>query len=254
MSVPPATPDPIAAGIALFNKVWPKLEHDIGLKKLCFPKHVVWLNGAPGSGKGTNTPVLMKALKITAPPVVTSDLLTTPECQATKARGALVDDALVADLLFKKLLEPQYQEGVMIDGFPRTRVQAECVVLFRDKVLELNKKYAGTALASHFPASAFRFVVLHVTEQLAVERQLKRGRAVITANEQVKATGQGQIQELRPTDVDPVAAAKRYKVFCEATIAAIEDVEHAMEYHLIDATGDIPTVHKNICDEFKDIS
>jgi adenylate kinase len=249
MSTPAA--DPITEGAALFNAVWAKLVKDIGLDKLCFPKHVVWLNGAPGAGKGTNTPVLMRELKITAQPVVTSDLLTSPECQAIKASGGLVDDTTVAGLLFKKLLEPQYRDGVMIDGFPRTRVQAECVRLFRDRLAELSKNNAGTPRAKDFPAAVFRFVVLQVTEQQAVERQLKRGREVIAANEQVKATGKGQIQDLRPTDTDPAAAAKRYRVFCDATVAALESMKGVMNYHLIDATGDIPTVQGKIVSEFR---
>jgi adenylate kinase len=242
--------DPVAAGAALFTAVWSDLERDIGLDKLCFPKLVVWLNGAPGAGKGTNTPLLMEELKITAPPVVTSDLLTSPECLAIKARGELIDDRVVAGLLFKTLLQPQYKEGVLIDGFPRTRVQAECVRLFRDRLQQKSHKYSRTPRADEFPPSMFRFVVLQVSEQQAVERQLKRGREVLAHNERVKATGQGQLQELRPTDVDPAAAAKRYRVFCESTVAAMEEMSHLMSYHCIDATGDIETVRAKIIAEF----
>jgi adenylate kinase len=240
----PASSETLAAATTLFNAVWARIEAQLGAAGLSFPRQLVWLNGAPGAGKGTNTPLLLKELGITAQPVVTSDLLTSPECQAIKASGGLVDDTTVASLLFKKLTEAQFRDGAMIDGFPRTRVQAECVRMFRDRLAE-RAKAAGT------PAPVFRFVVLQVTEQQAVERQLKRGREIVAANEKVKATGQGQLQELRPTDTDPAAAAKRYQVFCEATVAALEAMRGQMAYHLIDATGDLPTVQGKIVAEFR---
>ncbi len=251
MSTPPTVHDPVAEGQALFSAIWAELEKDIGLDRLCFPRHVVWLNGAPGAGKGTNTPLLMEELKIKAPPVVTSDLLTSPECQAIKARGELIDDRVVGGLLFRKLLQPEYKEGVLIDGFPRTRVQAECVRLFRDRLQQKSQKWSKTPRSDEFPPSVFRFVVLQVDERHAVERQLKRGREVMAHNEKVKATGQGQLLELRPTDVDPAAAAKRYRVFCESTVAALEEMRHLMSYHCIDATGDIDEVRAKIIAEFR---
>jgi hypothetical protein len=38
-----------------------------GKHNLCFPNEVIWLMGAPGSGKGTNTPAIMRARGITNP-------------------------------------------------------------------------------------------------------------------------------------------------------------------------------------------
>ena len=79
--------------------------------------------GAPGGGKGTNTPFIAKARDITAPPIVVSSLLTSPQAIAIKNAGKMVGDREVIGLLFDELLKPLYYEGVIIDGFPRTKVQ-----------------------------------------------------------------------------------------------------------------------------------
>ncbi|MBH53588.1 MAG: adenylate kinase, partial [Opitutaceae bacterium] len=38
----------------IFNSVWQELENHHGRENLRFPKELIWLNGAPGSGKGTH--------------------------------------------------------------------------------------------------------------------------------------------------------------------------------------------------------
>ncbi|MEM1443250.1 MAG: nucleoside monophosphate kinase, partial [Verrucomicrobiota bacterium] len=45
----------------IFNSVWKELTDDIGAENLWFPKEIILLGGAPGSGKGTNTGFIMKA-------------------------------------------------------------------------------------------------------------------------------------------------------------------------------------------------
>lgn len=90
------------------------------------------LIGPPGSGKGT------QAARITArygvPAISTGDILRasvkamTPlgaKVQATLSAGALVSDALMIDLVRDRLAQPDTREGFILDGFPRTLVQAD---------------------------------------------------------------------------------------------------------------------------------
>ena len=49
--------------------------HGTGDGVLPVPAEVLFLSGAPGSGKGTNTKLIMKERGMSAPPVVVSDLL-----------------------------------------------------------------------------------------------------------------------------------------------------------------------------------
>ena len=42
---------------AIFKQAFAVITEEIGgREKLIFPKEIMWLGGAPGSGKGTNTP------------------------------------------------------------------------------------------------------------------------------------------------------------------------------------------------------
>lgn len=73
-------------------------------------------------------------------------------------------DSLVFELLLEKLLEPQYADGVLVDGFPRTKVQVECIKMLKDKMLELRAQYSNTRHGMHFRRPAYRVAVLFVDE------------------------------------------------------------------------------------------
>lgn len=96
-------------------------------RRVVFPKEILWLGGAPGAGKGTNTNFIMRERHLTAQPVVVSDLLASPEARAAKATGGMVGDLEVVQALFKELMNEKYSSGVVVDGFPRTKVQADIV-------------------------------------------------------------------------------------------------------------------------------
>lgn len=237
MPDPKTAIDPSAKAAQLLSDVWSDLERDVGKDKLVFPARVVWLNGAPGAGKGTNTRTIMRVTGIEPKPVVVSDLLATPEFIKIKNSGALVGDREVIGLLLKKLLEPAFRAGVIVDGFPRSPVQAEFMRRLHGRLLELHRADAGT-----FPATRFELVVLDVAEAVAVERQLKRGREAVLANELARKMGDGRLEDIRATDVDPAAAAKRYRVFQEQTVGALVSLKDMFAYYQIDAGADIPTV------------
>jgi adenylate kinase len=48
-----------------------------------------------------------------------SSLLTGEEAEKIKKEAGLVGDAQVVELLFEKLLQEDYANGVVVDGFPR---------------------------------------------------------------------------------------------------------------------------------------
>jgi adenylate kinase len=89
------------------------------------------LLGPPGAGKGTQSKRISEHYRI--PQVSTGDLLRehvkqgTPlglQVQALIARGELVSDNLVCDIVAWRLREPDAQRGFILDGFPRTQKQA----------------------------------------------------------------------------------------------------------------------------------
>ena len=90
----------------IFNRIWKELEDSFGVENLRFPKELILLGGAPGSGKGTNTNFIREVRGIKAPPIVISQLLDSPEARKIKAGGGMVGDEEVLRLLFHELLKP----------------------------------------------------------------------------------------------------------------------------------------------------
>jgi adenylate kinase len=92
------------------------------------------LLGLPGAGKGTQAQFLMQRYGI--PQISTGAMLRaeidagTPlgiEARKYMDGGNLVPDALVTDMVRKRISEPDCRNGFIIDGFPRTVAQAEAL-------------------------------------------------------------------------------------------------------------------------------
>ena len=235
----------------IFEQVWKQLVQERGLEGMAFPKEIMWLGGAPGAGKGTNTPFILRERSLTAPPIVVSDLLDTPGMRALKDRGQFVGDREVIEALLRKLLEPEYQTGVVVDGFPRTGVQAEAVKLLHDQIMQLRTKYWGTPLGMRFRRPIFRITVLFVGEQTSIERQLRRGNELVAHNEQVRRTGVGELVQLRATDVDQELARNRYRTFKERTYEALTSLRRHFHYHFVNADAPLAEVERSINAEFQ---
>jgi len=96
------------------------------------PAMNVIMIGAPGSGKGTQGPKIKDDLCVCH--LATGDMLraavkagtpTGKEADAIMKRGELVPDDLVINLINENMDNPECERGVLLDGFPRTVVQAE---------------------------------------------------------------------------------------------------------------------------------
>ena len=253
---PVARPSPTAADLEIkdaqiiFSAVWDDLVERHGRDHLRFPREFIWLGGAPGAGKGTNTPFIAATRGITAPPIVVSDLLISPQAVVIKNAGKMVGDREVVGLLFEELLSPEYHDGVIVDGFPRTKVQVECLKLFYHAMLHLHSEYRATPLAKDFRKPMFRIALLFVTEEVSVLRQLKRGREIREHNRQVRESGVGKLLDERVTDLDPELCRNRYKTFKDTTFDALQSLKRIFHFHFIDAEGDLPEVQRNILQEF----
>jgi adenylate kinase len=234
----------------IFAAVWDDLVQKHGRDNLRFPREFIWLGGAPGAGKGTNTPFIASLRGITSSPIVISNLLTSPQAVAIKDAGKMVGDREVIGLLFDELLSPKYYEGVIVDGFPRTKVQVECLKIFYYAMLELHSAYRHTPLARFFRKPMFRIALLFVGEEVSGQRQLRRGMEKREHNRQVRATGVGKLVEERQTDTDPELCRNRYKTFKETTFDALQSLRQIFHFHFIDAEGDLQEVQRNILQEF----
>ena len=101
--------------------------------------------GPPGVGKGTYTEILSKKYNI--PKVSSGDLFhkaireETPLGRKIRdyvSKGELVPDAIVIELIKKRLQEDDCREGFLLDGFPRTITQGEAMEKFKVIHLVLN--------------------------------------------------------------------------------------------------------------------
>lgn len=230
----------------IFNAVWKDLLANPGRENLRFAKEIILLGGAPGSGKGTNTGYILNARGLTCDPIVVSSLLNSPEARSIKESGGLVGDKEVVRLVFRRLLDPVYRDGAVLDGFPRTKVQVECLKLLVQKMHELRREFYDTPLHPHFRQPIVHIMVLFVEEKVSIDRQLKRGREIQAHNDEVAATGVGEPLELRPTDLSVEAARRRYLVFKEQTWEALQSLKQTFFYHFVNANGPVAEVEENI--------
>jgi adenylate kinase len=92
------------------------------------------LFGPPGAGKGTQAARLQEDFRL--PYVATGDILRAAVKDGTELgikakgfmdRGALVPDDLLIDLVIDRIGADDARDGFILDGFPRTRAQADAL-------------------------------------------------------------------------------------------------------------------------------
>ncbi|MBA3396144.1 MAG: adenylate kinase [Deltaproteobacteria bacterium] len=92
------------------------------------------LVGPPGAGKGTQAARLINTFKI--PHISSGDMLRAAVIQGTPLgkeadksmkAGQLVPDEVVIGMILERIAKPDSANGFMLDGFPRTRPQAEAL-------------------------------------------------------------------------------------------------------------------------------
>ena len=124
--------------------------------------------GPPGSGKGTQAKRL--AVRHGVPHISTGDMLREAIADGTDlgrqaapimASGALVSDDLMLGIIDERLAKSDAQRGFILDGFPRTLVQAEKL----DTIVEKSK-----GNSSGNGADGLRVLQLLVPDEAIVKR------------------------------------------------------------------------------------
>ena len=143
------------------------------------------LVGPPGAGKGTQAGALVNRFGISH--ISTGDMLRAAVSQGTALgkqadgymkAGGLVPDDLVIAMVIERIQQPDCADGFMLDGFPRTRPQAEA--------LDAELEKAGLALDV--------VLQIEVPDELIVER--------ITGRRLDPDTGEIYHAEFRPPPAD----------------------------------------------------
>lgn len=101
----------------------------------------ILIMGPAGAGKGTMSERIIDAYDI--PHISTGDMLREnvknntelgQEAKSYMEAGKLVPDEVINAMVEKRLLEPDCQKGYLLDGFPRTLVQAEAFSEIADRI------------------------------------------------------------------------------------------------------------------------
>ena len=205
--------------------------------------YIIFL-GAPGAGKGTQSATVAQELGVVH--IASGDLFRQALKQGTELglkaksymeKGVLVPDEITIRLVLERMLAPEGEGGVILDGFPRNLEQAEAL----DKVLAQQAKAID------------KVVYIKVSE----EELLKRlsGRWVCrncqapyhTVNSPPKVWGKcdrcgGELYQ-RPDDtVDTVK--KRLEVYFTQTVPLID--YYAQAGKLLEVDGGVDEVGRRV--------
>lgn len=187
----------------------------------------ILLLGPQGSGKGTQAERIARTYGI--PHIATGDMLRAAMAAGTELgrrvkpiydAGELVPDDLMIELIRERLSEPDAEEGLVLDGFPRTPEQAEAL---DDMLLEI-----GRPLDVVFD--------LQIDEATAVERLLGRAR------------DEGR------TDDTPEAIATRLELFRKKTLPVVEHYRAQGKVVGIHAAGTVNEVFNEIQETLEQVA
>jgi adenylate kinase len=198
------------------------------------------LLGAPGSGKGTQSQLLVKAFCV--PQISTGDLLREAVSKGTELglrakavmdAGKLVDDDTMLGMIRERLRQPDATRGFILDGFPRNLAQAEGL----QKML----KELGTPLES--------VVLLNLDLKILFKRLT--GRRICqdcgkVFNVYTSPPPQGKHRLIQRPDDKEEVIGKRLEVYEAQTKPLIKYYEAAGLLRIVDADADVDTVFKSI--------
>ncbi|WDQ18451.1 adenylate kinase family protein [Rhodopirellula sp. P2] len=172
--------------------------------------------GPPGAGKGTQCQLLSKALRV--PHIGTGGMLRALEPERGEQihlridRGHFAPDEFVLQMVAKRLAEPDSRSGYLLDGFPRTQVQASA---FDQQLM------ADSVKLDH---------VLHlqVSADVLIKRLRKRGE-----------------QEKRADDAEE-CIRERFRIYEARTEPLLDHYRQQGLVRDIDASVSEPRVHASI--------
>lgn len=213
---------------------------------------ILVLLGPPGSGKGTQAKRLSKEKGW--PQLSTGDMLRSAISNGTELglkaksfmdKGELVPDQVVIGLISERMKSPDCQNGVILDGFPRTIPQAEAL----DQELERN----GTRVD--------RAVLFEIDDQKLVTRMAGRRTCtscgamyhVVAAppKQEGRCDQCGSDQIVQRDDDRPEVIKNRLEVYRRQTAPLVEYYDGQKKLKKIDADQAPEQVHSDLLGALK---
>jgi len=206
------------------------------------------LLGAPGSGKGTQSQLLIKRYDV--PQISTGDLLRQAVAAGTELgiraksamdAGKLVDDATVLGMIRERLGQPDAAKGFILDGFPRNIAQADSL----DKMLnDIGKPLEAVVLLNVDLGILFkRLTGRRICEDCGEVFNVFTSPPDAAAH--LAKCGHAPRLIQRPDDNEEVIG-KRLEVYDAQTKPLIKYYTTAGLLRIVDADADMNTVFKSI--------
>ncbi len=208
-------------------------------------KKIVLL-GAPGSGKGTQAKFIAERYGI--PHISTGDMLRDAvrngtalgkQAEPIMKSGGLISDDLMIGIVGERLDRDDARKGFVLDGFPRTRVQAE----------KLDSLVSGNG------DSGLRVVNLSVPDEVIVRRIAARrscpncGAVYHLENSPPAAPGvcdRCQTGLVTRPDDNEVSVRRRLEEFRKRTLPVVEYYREKHLVHEVDGLGSVEEVFERV--------
>ncbi|MEW5307381.1 MAG: hypothetical protein WDW36_009784 [Sanguina aurantia] len=239
--------------IGNFEASWRRFEEQFKLEQVHVPREVVWLNGAPGAGKGVNTDHVLKTRGLDLSLCVSEALRRDAQISKMVGKDEPVPDAQVEDMLLKALLingSKEVECGMLVEGFPRTLMQVDFLKLLANKLTELHMVSASSTHRDRFPRPLFKVVMLYVDEDTSIQRQQVRAKLESVRNKRVMDAGAEEMRVEVTRDTSTESCRKRYTNYRQHH-AAVKRLMHFFPYHLIDAMGSLAETQRAITVELR---
>lgn len=209
--------------------------------------------GAPGAGKGTQSKIISKKFNLLH--LSTGDLLRAEVKANTELgkrakvlldQGKLVPDDIVGGMVEKALLENKDTNGYILDGYPRTLVQAD----FLNKIIKKD----------NLPKPKILYLTVDdkvIVDRLANRRQCSNCKSIVNLSElkqeNVCPKCQSKNTLIRRDDDKEEVILNRMKIYRENTFPVLEALKKMnFEVNHVLGTNPIDTVTQNIVDIIKD--
>jgi adenylate kinase len=206
----------------------------------------VVLLGAPGSGKGTQAKKLEADRGI--PQISTGDMLREAvaagtrfgaKAKETMAAGKLVSDEIVLGILSERLARDDAADGFILDGFPRTRKQAEDLEELLDEL--------GVPLdAAVLMDVDFEHLMKRLTGRRTCSRTGKLLNIYFSPREEIDECLSAGGELIQREDDNEETIRSRLDVYREQTEPVVEYYRERGKLRTIDAEGTIEAIYERL--------